>query len=114
MTYKQHSQNLSHVDRLLQRIREIARIKTGNASESPGNPEYVSVQEDKVNVNGRNRNPQSFHHEIVMAGNADAQSNIMLGACCKSIKQLLASFKTVAYEGNFLYIICYLQGCFQG
>ena len=73
MAYKQPSQNLSYVDRVLQRTREIARIQTGKASETPGNPEYVSVQEDEGTVNGGN--PQSFNPEIVMTGNSDAQSN---------------------------------------
>ena len=68
MAYKQHSQNLSYVDRVLQRTREIVRIKTGKASETLGNPEYVFVQEDKGTVNGGN--PQSFNPEIVMAGNS--------------------------------------------
>ena len=73
MAYKQPSQNLSYVDRVLQRTREIAGIKTGKASETPGNPEYVSVLEDEGTVNGGN--PPSFNPEIVMARNSDAQSN---------------------------------------
>ena len=73
MAYKQPLQNLSHVERVLQRTRKIARIKTGKASETPGNLEYVSVQEDEGTVHGGN--PQSFNPEIVMAGNSNAQSN---------------------------------------